>query len=343
VWVDAGPIPNGIAGTDIPAVRLRDGRVLAVSGTASAIYDPTGNGWAAAPSPIHVRDGAVVAPLADGRVLLAGGSYDDKDRKTTELFDPATRRWTAGPSMRRPRTRFQAVTLRDGRVLVVGGEGGKPSSAEVFDPGRQRWTVTGPPPLAAFGSSPLIVLRDGRVLAAGGAAEMSGQPSPSAEIFDPATNEWSAAADMIRPRADPGAILLLDGRVLVVGGERTFGGREMASAELFDPTTGRWSATPAPMVARMARAIALLADGRVLVAGGGNPAAGTMGAIETTEIFDPVSGQWSSGAPLRTARFGASAVALDDGSVLLVGGHKTGWFEFLGTSERYLPDGPAPH
>jgi hypothetical protein len=34
-----------------------------------------------------------------------------------------------------------------------------------------------------------------------------------------------------------------------------------------------------------------------------------------------------------------AAIVLQDGSVLLVGGHTTGAFQFVGTAERYYPNG----
>lgn len=57
----------------------------------------------------------------------------------------------------------------------------------------------------------------------------------------------------------------------------------------------------------------LLADGRVLVAGG-------MGPLSSCEIYDPVAGAWSDGAPMATARYEHTATLLLDGRVLVAGG-----------------------
>src|SRR5439155_1174284 len=73
-------------------------------------------------------------PLADGRVLILGGS-DNRDSRgryaSTEIFDPANGRFTANGSMSATRFKFRDTTLLlgDGRVLVAGGA----RIAEVFD------------------------------------------------------------------------------------------------------------------------------------------------------------------------------------------------------------------
>ncbi|HEV8596816.1 MAG TPA: kelch repeat-containing protein, partial [Candidatus Dormibacteraeota bacterium] len=56
-------------------------------------------------------------------------------------------------------------------------------------------------------------LADGRVLVAGGGAY-----TPTAELYDPATNRWTPTGSMSVDRYDFTATVLRDGRVLVVGG-----------------------------------------------------------------------------------------------------------------------------
>jgi hypothetical protein len=66
----------------------------------------------------------------------------------------------------------------------------------------------------------------------------------------------------------------------------------------------------------------------------------------STEIYDPVTDSWSTAAPMASRRAAASAVALDDGSVLVTGGYGS-WGQVstpycpneLATAERYLPAG----
>jgi N-acetylneuraminic acid mutarotase len=245
--------------------------------------------------------------------------------------------------MQRARSYFNATTLLDGRVLVVGGEAGRPVSAEIYDPATRHWTLTGRPRNTAYGTSPMVVLADGRVLVCGGYTDPANDPTAAAELFDPATGRWTATADMTAPRAGPSAIRLADGRVMVVGGAKSFAGRELPTTEIYDPAAGTWSPAAPMGTSRTNRAVALLPDGRVLVAGGGDPGAGTMGALFEAELYDPAADTWSPTAGMHTNRWGAAAIVLQDGSVLLVGGHTTGSFQFVGSAERFYPNGaPMP-
>ena len=63
-----------------------------------------------------------------------------------------------------------------------------------------------------------------------------------------------------------------------------------------------------------------LSDGRVLVAGGAN---GT-GALNESEIYDPVSATFSTAGNMGTARADHSATLLADGRVLIAGGRNGG-------------------
>ncbi|HEU4507266.1 MAG TPA: MBG domain-containing protein, partial [Pyrinomonadaceae bacterium] len=63
-----------------------------------------------------------------------------------------------------------------------------------------------------------------------------------------------------------------------------------------------------------------LSDGRVLVAGGAN----STGALNESEIYDPVSATFSTAGNLGTARADHSATLLADGRVLIAGGRNGG-------------------
>src|SRR5947209_1001256 len=95
-------------------------------------------------------------------------------------------------------------------------------------------------------------LRSGKVLAVGGA-------SPSAELYDPSTGTWTAAATPFSYRYNATATLLLDGRVFA---SATAGGEP----SIFDPLTETWTDVPGPEPGGLATAT-LLPNGNVLVAG----------------------------------------------------------------------------
>ena len=65
------------------------------------------------------------------------------------------------------------------------------------------------------GSGFATLLPDGRVLVLGG---FNGHTLSSAEVYDPASDTWTAARPLATPRREHAAALLPDGSVMVTGG-----------------------------------------------------------------------------------------------------------------------------
>ncbi len=119
-------------------VALEGGGVLALSVAPSSSepfptprverFDPAAGRWSEVASMATPREGAMIARLADGRVLVAGGASGDAESggvhalATTEIYDPVTDRWSAGPDLLEPRKDGHALVLADGSVLIHGGD-----------------------------------------------------------------------------------------------------------------------------------------------------------------------------------------------------------------------------
>lgn len=194
--------------------------------------------------------------------------------------------------------------------------------------------IPAPQPPGSLVGSPLLT--DGRVLVTGGQSQPGLQNVlASAEAYNPNTQTFTPVGSMTTPRVAHRAVRLLDGRVLIVGGVRahptgcqpsappcvpstTCNGVALASAEIFDPATNTFTPTGSMATPRgVGHSATLLSDGRVLVAGGiTNPPSGVLvdgtlyPALNTTEIYDPVSGTFSSGPPMITARANHTATRL---------------------------------
>lgn len=273
--------------------------------------------------------------LADGRVLLAGGS-DSRSASLADaaVFDPATGSWTPVAPLSVTRRLHTMTCLADGRVLAAGGAEGALripvvglASAELFDPATGRWTPTGSLREARSGHSATL-LADGRVLVAGGEAVRSAQTNGtlrSAEVYDPKTGQWAATGAMTDARWGHDAVRLADGRVLAVGGILDGNSTGLAFCELYDPASGTWTPTGSMARPRWAHQVTRLADGGVLVTGGLSLTMVENWVLNphshaTAERYDPATGEWSPAAAMPAARSFHRAVLLSSGRVLILGG-----------------------
>jgi hypothetical protein len=227
--------------------------------------------------------------LADGRVLITGGSTTGGVvTATCEFFDPATATFVPAPSMTAPRAGHAMTLLDDGRVLVSGGVADwqnagtafiaalntAQNTAEVFDPTANAWTLLAPLMASKRLGHSQTKLQDGRVLVTsgirggyGGANPWGGGQIPqytnTCEIFDPATNTFTATGNLthtmppiftipqdFQGRAFHGASVLPSGNVLLTGGfvAQIYDGGQNNDATIvvkfcnvWSPSTGVWT------------------------------------------------------------------------------------------------------
>ena len=186
------------------------------------------------------------------------------------------------------------------------------------------------------------LMQDGRVLVVGGMDE-GFNPLRTAEVFETATNRWTAAGEMRQARTEHSATLLKDGRVMVTGGMNE-NIQLIGTTEVFDPKTGQWSEVESMRTVRRGHFTLPLPDGKVAVVGGVGQTLGglgilaniaAVGALLSTEIYDPDSDTWSWGSDMFEGHSGGLAVVLKDGRVLIAGGYNQA--EGLASSEVFDP------
>jgi hypothetical protein len=189
------------------------------------------------------------------------------------------------------------------------------------------WSA-GPPMPTRRGEVAGAVL-DGRLYVAGGFGEPRGSQSRAFEAFDPATNAWVELAPL--PEARDHAALTALGDFLYLTGGYAEGFAARANLWRYDPTANRWSAL-APMPDRRGAHATVAVGGSLYVLGGVIPARTFQ---SPTWRYDVASGQWATDLdPLPTYREHLAAVALDDGTILAIGGRAA---TDLGAVERYDP------
>lgn len=282
--------------------------------------------WQPAKIPADLRVNATLTPLADGRVLLAGGSAEEA-LSTAEIYDSKTGKWTRTGQLTAPRTAHAAVRLVDGRVLIAGGrravvpEGADPapyevSTAELFDPATGKWSRTGAMS-AARGVPAAAVLGDGRVLVIGG----TGATAKTADLFDPLAGTFTSVGGLQYGRALASVATLPDGSAMVIGGG---GGRH---TEIFDPKSGAFRAGPDTLAVHVLTPPAILPDGRVFLLGA---------ASTTAELYDPATNAFAKVADAQAITSSHTATVMGDGRVLVIGGNRAG-VEILARADVFDP------
>lgn len=271
--------------------------------TTYEILDTVTGQWAP-PVDIGVSDVPEGLLLDDGRVFVLSKFSD-----AATLIDVKQSTAKSTQPMTQSRGVAASVLLATGDVLVTGGA--STASAEIYHPDGG---FTAVPMIARRASHSATRLANGDVLIAGG--EPCDSSGSTTEIFDHTTGRFVAGPTMAA-RVRHNAVLLKDGRVLLVGGDQC-NGMGVATAVIYNPGNNTMVTNlPDMFNVRDASSTVLLPDGRALVVGGEENNAA---AIPGVEAYDPATNQWTRLTPLPQPREQAGVVALDDGSVAIVGG-----------------------
>jgi N-acetylneuraminic acid mutarotase len=332
-WNATSPMHNSRFASG--AVVLPSGKVLVVGGqsiindefaTRAEIYDPLTETWTATtPMPAGHRYTATL--LNTGEVLVVGDDTLGSANPTGYVYNETTSTWIATKTPSIARYATTVTLLSSGKALMVGGYNGgccsgrkgTYKSAEIYNRKKNAWLPTASMKARRLGHTATL-LPSGKVLVAGGAERDPVNAHNSAEIYDRATETWSSTGSMATPRFCHKATLLPSGKVLVTGGFTDVQGASLASAEIYDPVTGTWT-TVAPMKFGRGRHTAvLLSSGKVLVAGGLINNNDNASSLDSTELFDPLSGTWSIAGTMQRNRSQHIAVLLASNNVLVAGG-----------------------
>jgi hypothetical protein len=207
------------------------------------------------------------AVLADGRVLVEGGEYNNLIGDETNLgaiYDPVANAWTSvnPPSGWSTIGDSPAVVLPDGTFMM--GQGGQPSTKQVtFNATTLTWTAAGTGKADGFSEEGFALVPDGSVLT------VDCEHGTNSELYNPTTSSWSSAGSTIVALPNSGGLGIVpemgplmqrpDGTVVAFGAT--------VHTSVYNTATGTWTQGPDfPNSDDMADGPAsLLPDGNVLV------------------------------------------------------------------------------
>lgn len=187
--------------------RLADGRLLVVGGVdppmgrfpgrwrvhdSAEIYDPRSSRFAPTGKMSTQRYAHSATRLADGRVLIAGGS---QHASATEIYDPASGTFRPAGELRFFHLGHAALHLPGGYVQIVGNGSCGPyddrrascdtRSSEIYDPRSGRWML-GVPTERCYEKAHALVLGSGQLLVL---SETGAATTPSTELLPVGTCE----------------------------------------------------------------------------------------------------------------------------------------------------------
>jgi hypothetical protein len=245
-------------------------------------------------------------PLGTWRDVLEAPNPFPLVRSNAQEYFRIISRWGTRSNLLEANSEMGVAEL-DGKIYVMGGY---PSSrvtvrtVQVYDVAQNRWSFTTPLPIALNHQMPAAV--NGRVYVIGGQTD-AGNTSFTNTVFEynPATTNWTRKTPMPTARSAGAAAVL--GNLIYVAGGRPPRGADFA---VYDTTTDRWTPLTNMPTARNHLAACVI-DGKVHVVGGRLGAGFTSAMTNILEVFDPVTQEWSTRAPMPTTRGGINGIAVD--------------------------------
>src|SRR5215831_736823 len=337
------PLPNmQVPRNQHTDTLLANGKVLLAAGSTDAVFlnsaelfDPTNNSFTLTGSLSVARKSQAATLLQDNNsVLITGGKSDIGDLTSAEIYNSSTGLFSVTGSMNNGRSLHTATLLpSNGTVLVAGGRHGPNplNTAEIFNPVTQSFAFTGQLNVQRKRHAANLLL-DGTVLVEGGASLSNGQPvnagTPTAEIYNPSTGTWAIhpPQDMSTGRTEHTATLLPDGTVMVCGGVSS-----LLPSDLYNSASQSFSTVGGLLHQRQRHVSLLLTNSvwgslqnKVLAIGGaftGSPVyGGIQQALNTVELYDPSTAQFSLFGTMTEPRQNHTATLLNDGRILIAGG-----------------------
>ena len=338
------------------ATVLEDGNVLVVGGygrlfgripiatSLARTYQWQEKSWRVTKGHLNIgRLEHAAVRLVDGRVLIAGGTGQDKKPVlTVELYDPRSEEFVVVGKMAKARRHARLSLVAGGRVLISGMN----RQCEIVEPSEKAacgYELRLLTQRCAFRhvSHTVVGLADGSVLLVSGGSRNMEVFDPVAERFEPRSVRLPAVMD------DQAVVLLHDGRVLLAGGQEVYSNRCVPNTWVYDvkadvlldgPRLTASSGGELQPGASDIMAVDLFAGdpqrwGRYVLLCGGEYDFGQAGVgdavLDSAWVYDALAGELIEVGPMVYAHDDSAAVLLGtavnreagEARALIVGGH----------------------
>ncbi|OON67443.1 kelch repeat-containing protein [Hymenobacter sp. CRA2] len=242
------------------------------------VYDPATNTWTQLANMPEAMTHTGLAYDGAGHLYMAGGYVGRHPGPITEhvwRYDIATNTWSAGVPL--PSGRGGCMLVARGRTLHVFGGAARFGGVSSYDIAEHLTLDLDAPNPTWVARAPLPnprnhlggVALNGKVYAIGGQHldNETTENQASVHEYDPATDTWTAKANMPRTLGHiTSTVLALNNRIVVVAGVTNIAGAVPNLIE-FDPVANTWrEITPLPE--RRHSPVAGVVGGRLLVTGG---------------------------------------------------------------------------
>ncbi|MGA7966639.1 MAG: choice-of-anchor J domain-containing protein, partial [Gammaproteobacteria bacterium] len=275
------------------SLAMRGLNAEAQAGNTQTLASAPGTAWSAvAPYPIPVLDTCGTSDPTTGKVYSFTGISGGSDTASDFMFDPASGTWSPIANYPSAGVEKPACAYLGGKIYVTDGwdSGGNNSATlDIYHPSSDSWTTGADNPNSQGGAAVAVAL-NGKLYVIGGCLNGSSCPGSNAvEVYDPASDSWSAAANYPSPVAwtNCGAIA---GKIYCAGGTIS-SSAETGNGYVYDPNTDSWTAI-APMPYDIFGAVSIAtAAGKLLVQDGVTASFATI--TNQGVIYDPSTDSWS--------------------------------------------------
>lgn len=264
-------------------------------------------------------------------LVLAGCSAPVSAPEPEPLPEPDIAAWAWTERAAAPMILAETAVASEGpNIYVVGGwtdaGGGSPFVLR-YDAMNDTWSELPPYPMPIHHAQAAAL--DGTLYVFGGA--MTTVPLPGSLVgigppgwprtplsfkLSPGAPAWEPIAPMPDARGLGGAAVL-DGEIYLVGGIGLDG--YLAAVHVYDPASDSYHEA-APLPTPRDHLSVVSHAGKLYALAGRSNAGGSWDDLETAEVLDPASGEWSSLPPAPLGRGGQGAGVVGDGMLALVGG-----------------------